>query len=392
MHTNLKNSLLKPMFLMFLLTGIFGKIIAQDYSKAQLKSEKAFLKELKKKNVHNALMAISAPDAPLGCDYSGGNFKDGEAVSIHHPFFTASIGKTFTATAIAVLAEEQKLNFTDKISYYLPDSVMHQLHVFEGMDYSNQITIAQLLQHTSGLPDYFEGKTIDGSPNGMELLFSDTARFWQPMELIQLAKIHMTPNFAPGTGYLYTDTEYILLGLIIEKISGMPLHDFFIKQFFEPLQMQHTYMYKRSEPLKKTLPMTEVYVDTFDATHLTSLTADWAGGGLVSTAGDLLIFQKALMQEKIVSQEILTQMQNWTPESKGFYYGFGLRKIELRELFPTLPKLSLIGHSGSTGSFMYYCPELNVYMAGTLNQTEEVKSSVVLMVKVLAELQRELKK
>jgi D-alanyl-D-alanine carboxypeptidase len=77
-------------------------------------------------------------------------------------------------------------------------------------------------------------------------------------------------------------------------------------------------------------------------------------------------------------------MQNWTPETRGMEYGFGLRKIAFRKLFPTLPDLTIIGHSGSTGSFMFYCPELDVYLAGTLNQTEEVKESVVLMVKVLS--------
>ena len=70
----------------------------------------------------------------------------------------------------------------------------------------------------------------------------------------------------------------------------------------------------------------------------------------------------------------------------------GLSPKEAREktekLFPTLPDLTVIGHSGSTGSFMFYCPELDVYLSGTLNQTNEVKNSVVLMVKVLAIIQK----
>ena len=81
-------------------------------------------------------------------------------------------------------------------------------------------------------------------------------------------------------------------------------------------------------------------------------------------------------------------MQNWVPETRGMEYGFGLRKIEFRKLFPLLPDLTIVGHSGSTGSFMFYCPELDVYLAGTLNQTDEVKNSVKLMVKLLSLLQR----
>ena len=80
-------------------------------------------------------------------------------------------------------------------------------------------------------------------------------------------------------------------------------------------------------------------------------------------------------------------MQNWVPETRGMEYGFGLRKIEFKKLFPELPDLTIVGHSGSTASFMFYCPELDVYLAGALNQTDEVKNSVKLMVKLLPLLQ-----
>ena len=80
-------------------------------------------------------------------------------------------------------------------------------------------------------------------------------------------------------------------------------------------------------------------------------------------------------------------MQYWVPETRGMEYGFGLRKIEFKELFPVLPDLTIVGHSGSTASFMFYCPELDVYLAGALNQTDEVENSVKLMVKLLSLLQ-----
>lgn len=79
-------------------------------------------------------------------------------------------------------------------------------------------------------------------------------------------------------------------------------------------------------------------------------------------------------------------MQNWTPESKGMYYGFGLRKFVLKELFFTLPDVTIIGHSGSTGSFMYYCPEWDTYLTGTFNQTEYLKEHVMFLAKVMTAL------
>ena len=81
-------------------------------------------------------------------------------------------------------------------------------------------------------------------------------------------------------------------------------------------------------------------------------------------------------------------MQDWVPETRGMYYGFGLRKVVLKELFPTLPPYTLIGHMGSTGSFLFYCPERNLYFAGTLNQTTAVRQSVALPAKILAVLRK----
>ena len=355
---------------------------------AHHRTEKLFQKELKKDNVQNAFLRVYSPSQKIDWNFWGGKFQNGEAVTTANPFYTASIGKTFTSTAISVLVEQGKLKFEGKISEYLPDTILKNLHVFDGKDYSGEVTVAQLLQHTSGLPDYFEGETIDGSPNVMEQMFADTEKFWQPLETIDFVKEKMQPLFVPGTGYRYTDTEYVLLGLIIENVSEMPLHEFFQNHFFDPLEMTHTYMNLRSEPLEKTAKLSEAYAGDFEASTLTSLTADWAGGGLVSTTGDLVKFQHALFSGKIVSEETLKTMQNWVPETRGMEYGFGLRKISFKKLFPTLPDLTVVGHSGSTGSFMYYCPELDVYLAGTLNQTDEVKDSVVLMVKVLSLIQK----
>lgn len=76
-------------------------------------------------------------------------------------------------------------------------------------------------------------------------------------------------------------------------------------------------------------------------------------------------------------------MQTWTNETKGMEYGYGLRKIDFKELSPVLPKWTVIGHSGLNGTSMYYCPDLDMYLVGTLNQLSASKDAVMLMVKVL---------
>ncbi|SET81940.1 D-alanyl-D-alanine carboxypeptidase [Draconibacterium orientale] len=384
MYLSIVNKSKFGVVVLFFLLAIVLQCSNNSTADIQQKTEKLFQKQLKKNNIRNAFLSVYSPSRSINWNFAAGTFQTGQKVTADHPFLTASIGKTFTATAIAQLAEQGSLNFNDPVNMYLPNSIMHGLHVFNGLDYSAEITIAHLLQHTSGLPDYFEGKTIDGSANVMELLFSEPDKLWKPVETIEFAKQKMEPLFVPGNGYNYTDTEYVLLGLIVEKMSGTNLHNYFEEHFFKPLNMNHTSMHLQSEPLEKTPKLSEAFAGDFEVSTIKSLSADWAGGGLVSTGNDLIKFQHALFSGKIISAETLQAMQNWTPETRGMEYGFGLRKIAFRKLFPTLPDLTIIGHSGSTGSFMFYCPELDVYLAGTLNQTEEVKESVVLMVKVLS--------
>lgn len=372
-------------FAMLLLLGCSTNLSLEE---AHAKAKKHFQNELAKDNVHNAFLHVFSPSQKINWSFVGGQFQNGDAVTAANPFYTASIGKTFTATAIAVLAENGMLKFDDKITRFLPDSIVKNLHMLNQTEYTNEISIAQLLQHTSGLPDYFEGETTDGSANILELLFANPDRLWSPYETIRFAKEKMQPLFAPGTAYHYTDTEYVLLGLIVENVSGMSLHDFFRTSFFEPFDMKNTYMFLRSQPIEETPKTAETYADKTEITTMQSLSADWAGGGLVSTTADLNTFMHALFSGKIISEETLKKMQTWIPETHGMEYGFGLRKISFKQLFPTLPDLHVLGHSGSTGSFLYYCPELDVYLAGTLNQSDEVRSSVVLMVKVLALIQK----
>lgn len=361
-----------------------SQVCAQP-SKEEQKIRKLFEKELKSKDVHNAFFLVHSDKLDLDWNWAEGDFKDGTKVTANNPFHSASIGKTFTATTIVLLQEEGKLQFNDPISKYLSLEIMDSLHMYEGVDYSNEITVAHLLQHRSGLPDYFEDEPANG-PSMRELLVTDTAHFWSPMELLLFAKDQMQPHFPPGKGYHYSDTEYILLGMIIENITGKALHQVFEDLIFRPLGMKHTSMNLRSKPIEKTGKMAELYAEDLEISTYTSLSLDWAGGGLLTTCEDLLKFDQALMNGKIVSPTSFEKMQDWTLESKGMYYGFGFRKFVLKELFFTLPDVNLLGHSGSTGSFMYYCPEWDVYLMGTFNQTEYLKEHVVFLTKVMTVL------
>lgn len=359
---------------------------AQQLEKAKKKVDSLFQKQLVQKNVHNAFLTVYSDKLGIDWNYAQGSFKDGTPVTDKTPFHSTSVAKTFTATLIMLLQEEGKLDVGDPLAEYVPSKIIDGLHIFEGVDYSNEILIKQLLQHTSGLPDYFEGTPKEG-PTFMELLFTDSEKMWQPLETIDFAKSRLTPHFPPGKGYRYSDTEYVLLGLLIEELTRKPYHEVLAEKIFYPLNMENSYMHLRSKPSDSgTRQLAEIYVDDTDISTFKSLSADWAGGGLATTSKDLLKFHKALNEDKLLSKKSLRQMQQWTKESFGLEYGYGLRKFQLKKLNPLLGNLTLIGHSGTSGAFMFFCPEIDVYLTGTFNQTAHQRKHVVFMVQVLAQL------
>ncbi|MAX71221.1 MAG: serine hydrolase [Flavobacteriaceae bacterium] len=339
-----------------------------------------FKTELKKENIKSGILQVYSESR--GINIKIAESKE-DSISIDHPFYTASITKMFTATAIGILKDRKLINFEDKIAQYLPDSLITNLHVLGGKDYSKTLTIAHLLQHTSGLPDYFTDSTNDGSQNIINQLLMNPNKLWSAEELIQFSKEKMTPHFIPGKGYHYTDTEYVLLALIIENVSGLPLDEFFQQNIFQPLKMTSSYINLKSKAIDNKLPVVKFYASQYELSSLKSLSADWGGGGLVSTTQDLIAFLKAYNTDKIVKKDTRLAMQNWVKETKGMDYGFGIRQISIGELTNTESDLQLIGHSGSTASFLWYCPQLDTYISGTFNQLEASKSAMMLVYDIL---------
>ncbi|GMQ30756.1 serine hydrolase domain-containing protein [Algoriphagus confluentis] len=376
----------RTIYLLFPAMFFLQFLFAQTLHTLEGKLDKLFLKTMSLEGMHQGVFSLEFIALGFQKSWAFGEFAYRQKVQNDSPFHTASLGKTFTAVAIAQLVEEGKLNFEDPMYRFLPDSLTQGLHVLDGKNWTQEITIAHLLQHQSGLSDYFEDQPSLGE-NMLTEAFEKPDKFWEPIELLDFYRSRFQARFVPGTDYHYTDTEYLLLGLIIENLEQKPLHEVFQNRIFRPLEMVHTSMHLRSDPVEKpSTPMMEIYFGDLEVSQMISLSSDWAGGGLQSTSKDLLIFMKALFEGKLIQQETFEQMQQWAPASKGTNYGFGLMRWNLKELFPLLPKLTLIGHSGFTGSYMYYCPELEAYLTGTFNQSEFQKGSVDFLIKVLMEL------
>lgn len=211
-------------------------------------------------------------------------------------FQVASVSKMFTAVAIAQLVEEGKLSFEDTLSQLLPEYPNH--------DAARRITIAQLLTHTAGLPEYF------ASPHYPEL----RERLRAPSDYWPLFAADSL-RFAPGSQWEYSNSNYVVLGAIIQRVTGRPFRDHIADRVFRPAGMSATSYaegafagrpdvavgYTRSGPNGRDLTnFHEVAVPPGQI-------AGSAGGGL-STASDLLRFGNALLENRLVSLAMMKQL------------------------------------------------------------------------------------
>jgi D-alanyl-D-alanine carboxypeptidase len=230
-------------------------------------------------------------------------------------FRIGSVTKTFVATVVLQLVGEGKLALDDTIERWLPGLVPN----------GRAITVRQLLNHTAGLFDYLgDGdKTVE-----RRVLSGDWNYRWKPRELVAISTAHKA-KFAPGTGWSYCNTCYILLGLIVEEATGTPITAELRKRVFEPAGLRATSFdagprisgrYARGYELLGEPPLVD-----FSAL---SPSLAWTAGAIVSTADDLARFYRALLGGRLLKSDLLKTMQTTVPVAArpGWRWGLGISK------------------------------------------------------------------
>lgn len=237
-------------------------------------------------------------------------------------FRAGSITKTFTATVVLQLAAERRLSLDDTVERHLPGLVRG--HGNDG----RTVTLAQLLGHTSGLFDYAEDPDLYARAFGHA--FPDHRYDTRtPHELVRTALRH-PPYFAPGRGRHYSSTNYVLLGLVVERVTGRSYAREITERIIEPLGLTGTSMPGADSALP--LPHGRGYSyppgsgRPVDTTELNPSTAG-AAGEAVSTLGDLNTFLRALLDGQLLPARQLRRMQD-TSQSDGTY-GMGLAPVRL---------------------------------------------------------------
>ena len=315
------------------------------------------------KKVKNAYLLVHSEK--LGIDINIAEGKTGEIqANPKQANHLASVGKLFTATVIGMLHDKGMLNFDDTIAQYLDTDLMRGLHIYKGKDYSSDISIKHLLQQTSGLNDVFFPlfkKMID-NPN-LEM----TVR-----QALEWGKTNLKPAGKPGQKHFYTDTNYYLLGLIIENITQMSFDEAVHKMIFEPLKMDNAYINGFSEPKNKPeYPPAHIYLfNTNFIENKRMAKIDYAGGGIVAPLSEFLVFMNALVNGKLVMEATLNQIiyddiKMGFP-AIGFDYGYSVWKPKA---IPFLVPRNYFcwGCVGVTGAFMFFHPQTESYVIGTFN-------------------------
>jgi D-alanyl-D-alanine carboxypeptidase len=236
-----------------------------------------------------------------------------------------SITKQFTAVGILMLAEQGKLSVSDDVRKHLPDFP----------DKGSAITIEHLLQHTSGIPNYTSLKAFRSLPD-------------EGVTLAQVYEVFAKEplDFAPGERYSYSNSGYFLLGLIIEKLSGMKYHDFVAKNIFEPLGMQDTAHEGFERSTKRHIQGHRLNGKEIVAVKDIDVTLAYAAGALVTTVDDMARWDAAVGSGKLLKP--VTWRQAFTscrlPQNAPCHYGYGWN-------IGTLAGHKMIHHGGSIPGF-----------------------------------------
>lgn len=295
------------------------------------------------------------------------------------PFHAASVGKVMTATLIGILVESGQLKVDTPIGRLLPGSDVQGLPAAPGVDVAAEVTVEHLLSHTSGLPDYFEPPKGTDTAASAASAASDRDRRWTPAEL--LAEAHdLPPVGRPGERFAYGDTAYVLLGRIVEEVTGVGFNEVLRRRIFEPAGMTCSstpYSDARTSQDLADLDVAPFWVGSAELSRALSVSLDWAGGGIVSTPRDLVRFQQALHEGRFVTPSLLAWMSR--PRNRlrpGIHYGAGLVTLRFGGFFPLLRGLpEPVGGLGAFATHMFYYPKQRAHVVLNFHSTRQMRKS-----------------
>ena len=323
-----------------------------------------------------ALLYVAAPELGVWSGAAGvANVETGEAMRSDSKFGIGSITKTFVSVVTLQLVEEGLLSLDDPLPEVLPVQTAAKFAD------SDRITVRMLLNHTSGIPEWLSQTTI-------EAVAADPSTIWDIEALLDLAAAQ-APTFSPGEGYMYSNTDYTLLGMIIEQATGKSWREEVRSRILEPLGLEDTVVRDSGDtsmPNGHAHGYGDLGSGVVDVTYADPSMAGAAGGNaIVSTAADLARFIEAVLAGVLFQAPgTLAEMMIFVdaPDEHGipYWYGLGLEKY----VFPG--GVTAIGHAGGAvgyGSVMYHLPDFDTTIVGSGNFFDLAPTYVALLMPAL---------
>lgn len=310
-----------------------------------------------------AQLAVALPDGSTIALATGmADTAKREAMTPRHLLLQGSVGKTYVAAVAMQLVHEGKFSLDDPVARYLGGEPW-----FSRLPNGGAITIRQLMNHTSGLVRYEFNERFTAD------LTASADRVWRPQELVAYILDGAAP-FAAGQGWEYSDTNYIVLGMIIEKVTGLAYLDQVRARILDPLGLSAT----RPSDARVIPGLANGYAGAnnpfggsdamlVDGRMVINPQFEWTGGGMASTAGDLARWGKRLYEGRAFEPALLQQMLDGVPARLGQNTKYGLGVI-IRET----PIGTLYGHSGFFPGYqaeMLYLPTLKASVAFQVNSS-----------------------
>lgn len=299
---------------------------------------------LKDKDGPGAVFMISQKGRPVYKKAFGkANIEVDVNLTTEHVFQIGSMTKQFTAVAILMLEEQSKLNVMDSISKFIPDYPS-----------GNKITIHHLLTHTSGIRDFTKMKSLQ------EIAQKEMT----PKMLVDFFK-NEPADFTPGEKFEYNNSGYVLLGYIIELVSGNTYEDFIVKNIFRKIGMNQSRYASDRHIIKKRAYGYQKKESGYVNKTIISYTVPFSSGSLMSTVNDMLKWQNALNSNTLLSAVNTKRMfsKNKLNNGEEFTYGYGWHVKEINGT----PDIE---HGGSIFGFKsmgVYIPEYDLYVIGLSN-------------------------
>jgi CubicO group peptidase (beta-lactamase class C family) len=300
-----------------------GKMVRHDCMKESI--DRLFSEFNSAKKPGLAVGVIKNREVVLAKGYGVANLETGDKCTPSTNFRLASLTKQFTAMAVMILAEQRKLQLDDSLASLFPEYPPH----------GKAITLRHLLTHRSGLLDY------------EELIPASATLQIKDKDILDLLLQQDRTYFAPDSAFRYSNTGYVLLALVVEKISGQSFPEFLQENIFRPLQMKGTVAFEKggSEVCNRALGYTGL-----QQTDQSVTSATLGDGGIYSSVADLSLWDQSLYTEQLVSAEMLQQAFAIGSDTSDFPktgYGFGWYVTRQRDV-------DCLWHYGETCGFSSY--------------------------------------